>query len=231
MKHTLEFLSDEELDWLDDFLLGRFDGKEEDLDADEGVIVVSELDGFFTAIVSGPVMIPPSEWMPAVWGDFPPDWNNIDEVKTALSLMMQHMNNIATTLMTQPDHFEALFQQRKTENKIYTIVDECEGYMRGVAMASADWDLNKPGMNILLGPMRAFSGDAALQTHESFNEVEIENIQKAITPNAREIHAYWLARRHEIATHSPVRRSEPRVGRNEPCPCGSGKKYKKCCLH
>lgn len=25
-------------------------------------------------------------------------------------------------------------------------------------------------------------------------------------------------------------RSSPRVGRNEPCPCGSGKKYKKCCL-
>jgi uncharacterized protein YchJ len=27
----------------------------------------------------------------------------------------------------------------------------------------------------------------------------------------------------------PIRRSEPKVGRNDPCPCGSGKKYKKCC--
>jgi preprotein translocase subunit SecA len=27
----------------------------------------------------------------------------------------------------------------------------------------------------------------------------------------------------------PVRRDEPKVGRNDPCPCGSGKKYKKCC--
>ena len=26
-----------------------------------------------------------------------------------------------------------------------------------------------------------------------------------------------------------VRREEEKVGRNEPCPCGSGKKYKKCC--
>jgi SEC-C motif-containing protein len=25
-------------------------------------------------------------------------------------------------------------------------------------------------------------------------------------------------------------RAAPKVGRNEPCPCGSGKKYKKCCL-
>jgi hypothetical protein len=25
-----------------------------------------------------------------------------------------------------------------------------------------------------------------------------------------------------------IKRDEPKVGRNEPCPCGSGKKYKKC---
>jgi uncharacterized protein YecA (UPF0149 family) len=27
----------------------------------------------------------------------------------------------------------------------------------------------------------------------------------------------------------PIRRDAPKVGRNDPCPCGSGKKYKKCC--
>ncbi len=28
----------------------------------------------------------------------------------------------------------------------------------------------------------------------------------------------------------PFRRESPKVGRNDPCPCGSGKKHKKCCL-
>ena len=28
----------------------------------------------------------------------------------------------------------------------------------------------------------------------------------------------------------PVENTEPMIGRNDPCPCGSGKKYKKCCL-
>jgi len=28
----------------------------------------------------------------------------------------------------------------------------------------------------------------------------------------------------------PIRNTSPKVGRNDPCPCGSGKKYKKCCL-
>ena len=27
----------------------------------------------------------------------------------------------------------------------------------------------------------------------------------------------------------PIKRDQPKVGRNDPCPCGSGKKYKKCC--
>ena len=31
-------------------------------------------------------------------------------------------------------------------------------------------------------------------------------------------------------TEKQMKRNPPRVGRNEPCPCGSGKKFKKCCL-
>jgi len=33
----------------------------------------------------------------------------------------------------------------------------------------------------------------------------------------------------ELVGESPVHRESPKVGRNDPCPCGSGKKYKKCC--
>ena len=29
----------------------------------------------------------------------------------------------------------------------------------------------------------------------------------------------------------PFKRKSPKIGRNEPCPCGSGRKYKKCCLN
>lgn len=33
----------------------------------------------------------------------------------------------------------------------------------------------------------------------------------------------------EIAPGVTVRRAEPKVGANDPCPCGSGRKYKRCC--
>ena len=39
----------------------------------------------------------------------------------------------------------------------------------------------------------------------------------------------WYYADGKMATPETVTRSEPRVGRNDPCPCGSGKKYKKCC--
>lgn len=34
----------------------------------------------------------------------------------------------------------------------------------------------------------------------------------------------------EGESQQPQRRAQAKVGRNEPCPCGSGKKYKKCCM-
>lgn len=39
----------------------------------------------------------------------------------------------------------------------------------------------------------------------------------------------WLYVDGDVHGQEPYRRETPRTGRNEPCPCGSGKKYKKCC--
>ncbi|MFH2203085.1 MAG: SEC-C metal-binding domain-containing protein [Elusimicrobiota bacterium] len=35
----------------------------------------------------------------------------------------------------------------------------------------------------------------------------------------------------KAAPQKPVVKTEPSVGRNDPCSCGSGKKFKKCCLN
>lgn len=39
----------------------------------------------------------------------------------------------------------------------------------------------------------------------------------------------WKFADGDLVGEKPVVREEPKVGRNDPCPCGSGKKYKKCC--
>ena len=39
----------------------------------------------------------------------------------------------------------------------------------------------------------------------------------------------WKFDDGEFVGETPIVRESPKVGRNDPCPCGSGKKYKKCC--
>lgn len=39
----------------------------------------------------------------------------------------------------------------------------------------------------------------------------------------------WKFEDGELVGEAPIKREEPKIGRNDPCPCGSGKKYKKCC--
>ena len=41
---------------------------------------------------------------------------------------------------------------------------------------------------------------------------------------------YYIRPMKLPATKIQTIRKPPKVGRNEPCPCGSGKKFKKCCL-
>jgi preprotein translocase subunit SecA len=54
-------------------------------------------------------------------------------------------------------------------------------------------------------------------------EEDIEEIRK---PQQED---YVMSRGDAGATAAPVKRDGKKVGRNDPCPCGSGKKYKKCC--
>jgi hypothetical protein len=60
-----------------------------------------------------------------------------------------------------------------------------------------------------------------------------EDLGGVVSPEVRERVDAWLAewgarQRATKAASAPAKRRK--VGRNEPCPCGSGKKYKKCCL-
>ena len=228
-------LTDDELDWLNDFLLERIDDDADTEGKDEGILDVSELDGLLTAVVSGPVTLVPSRWLPQVWGDFEPAWHDIADAQKVMTLLMRHMNAIAAMLMEQPEDFEPIIFERRVEGKTYTVVDDwCEGYMRGVKLAADHWQLDDPEMRQLLAPIMAFQDIPGMEIQAPLSEPGIGALQDAIPDSIRKIHAYWLSRREPAPmSESPLLpvRQPPKVGRNDPCPCGSGRKYKKCCLH
>jgi uncharacterized protein len=223
-------LTDDELDELAALLLDRIEDDDDVDGKDEGIVALEELDGFLTALVSGPSTIMISAWLPVVWGDFPPKWPTMQVAERSYGLLMRHQNGIVNTLMQAPEEFEPLFPVRAVNGKEYTIVDDwCEGYLRGVNLAGDAWEAGHPEVTTLLEPLRAFCEETDWRGHK-LTKKAVQNLQACVAPNVRSLHRYWLERRTPLQPQQPLRRQAPRVGRNDPCPCASGRKYKQCCL-
>jgi uncharacterized protein len=228
-----EPLDEEELERLDEFLLNRIEDETGERIAesgdDEGIIDLSELDGFLTALVSGPNAIAPSRWLPAIWGVQEPTWESADDFQEILQLIVRHQNAIAAMLLHDPQAFEPMFEEGTVEGRTYLVVDEwCYGYMRGVALDAEAWNGGDADIKELLQPIQLWGTEEGWDEVDAMSDADQERERNSIPQSVRALHKYWLDRR--VPSFAPVPRPSPKVGRNEPCPCGSGKKYKHCCL-
>jgi len=227
MKNLFMPLDEQEMDRLDACLLDRLPDMADLKDLDEGILSTSMLDGFMSAIISGPGFIPPSIWLAAVWGNFEPEWESQEMFEETFSLMIRHMNGIAATLNEEPETFEPLFMERVVGGQTFQIVDQwCDGYLRGMGLAAEGWHSAPNHIQELLGFLPLFSSPEGWERQKQMRYDEVEQLQQLIAPTVRRIHAYWYERR---CNEQALRRNTPKTGRNDPCPCGSGKKFKKCC--
>jgi uncharacterized protein len=60
-------------------------------------------------------------------------------------------------------------------------------------------------------------------------KAQIEALNQEVVNSVMLMHAHWLPLRLAVAERRTAQAMSTKVGRNEPCPCGSGKKFKKCC--
>jgi preprotein translocase subunit SecA len=58
------------------------------------------------------------------------------------------------------------------------------------------------------------------------DEADVQRVQRALPPQPPKQQLTFSGAPKEAP--APVKRTQAKVGRNDPCPCGSGKKYKKC---
>ncbi len=65
-----------------------------------------------------------------------------------------------------------------------------------------------------------------MNEYNDYCEMEVSKIKEEALLRSRTMKRI----RNPIIPGGTYRREEPKVGRNTPCPCGSGRKYKKCCL-
>ena len=223
-----EPLNDAELDRLGDFLKSCKGGKAMNLE---------QLDGFFAALIAGPETVMPREYSPEVFGG---EMSNVcefsspEEANEIFGLMIRHWNTIAGALFNREVYVPLLLED---ENGVAHGNDWARGFMRGMHMRHDGWAqlVNDEENGGCLIPMM-------MLCHEHDKDPEMR--PKPIAPEKREdiilhmaaglVGAYRYFRRHKeaygVSRFAPeTGRTTSKVGRNDPCLCGSGKKYKKCC--
>jgi len=222
-----EPLTDAELDRLGDFLESCKGGRAMNVEA---------LDGFFAALIAGPETVMPSEYYPEVFGGDLSDaceFASLDEANEILGLMMRHWNTIASTLFKDDVYVPLLLED---EDGTAHGNDWARGFMRGVGMRQDGWaglvNDEKNGGCLIPMMMLFHERDEDPETRpEPISPEKREEVIAHIAAGLLQAYRYFRAHRQAGASArtSEHRRSTPKVGRNEPCPCGSGKKYKRCC--
>ena len=203
-------------------------------DEDTAILDASELDGYFFAIGCAPKMIPPSQWLPMIWGgeQYAPKWPDMKTAQRFITDVMQHYNDVMQQLNN--NECNPLFNVHTVNGKNCYIADEwCNGFQRGLklmgeAANKIDEDFD------LLTPILLFSDEKYDKRRDQLGEDEINFFHDKIPGCVLRIHRLLVANtpapvRTGKAVVEPFAHTAPKPGRNDLCSCGSGKKYKKCC--
>lgn len=222
-------LSDEELEELNQFLLDGVDNDE--------AMTLDRLDGYLHALAIGPQTIMPKQWMPKVWGEdsaMMPPMDSLAQLYHIMGLVMRHYNSIISGFERKPPFVVPYWDTYEYDiGEFENAQGWAYGFTEGVALNRAAW---KPLFDTPQG--QQWYRPIGLLGDESFSANQDELTQKPelrqelahqIEDSLVNIHAFWLPLRKAIDERETSQRLRTKVGRNEPCPCGSGKKFKKCC--
>jgi uncharacterized protein len=192
----------------------------------DGSMAVSNLDGFLTAVAIGPDRIKPSEWLPRIWGDETPEFLSEEEANRVIGTILGRYNQIITQLRDDPDRYQPLIRQNEHGQVIAR--DWVAGFMDGVALRFHGWQtlLKSKEYRNDFAPIAVHLTDA--QGNSPLNPEE-ENVKALIEQAAEFIPAAVRSIDRFFKQTRPFFEGGTKVGRNDPCFCGSGKKFKKCC--
>jgi len=225
-----EPLTDSDLERLSDVL--RTLGAKHAMNAEQ-------IDGFIAAIVCFRENIPERVYLPVIWGD---DMVNEDTFATQpklqdfLGLITRHKNATENELKSGVVYTPLLLPD---EGGVYRANDWANGFLRGMSLRKAEWStlLEDEDHGGSLVPILTLA-------HENDPDPKMRPYTEPMTAERREslilgvavgvMRIYKYFRNQGEMPHfdnisTTYRRIAPKTGRNEPCPCGSGKKYKHCC--
>lgn len=195
-----------------------------ELDELEDVLVANEtslpwVEGLFSAVLTGPELVPPSAWLPLVFRE--EAFRDQADAERMLTMTMRLFNEVNATLQHDPRMLAP-----ETDD-VDSVEAFCDGYLAGANLHAA-WKDDAIGTEQLEG-FRAVVGE--LPADDATFEAHQRSVGKVIAA----LWQHWEPARRasvpEAPSPTPPRTNAAKVGRNDPCPCGSGKKYKKCCAN
>jgi uncharacterized protein len=194
---------------------------------------IAMLDGYLTALLIGPAMPTEAVWLEQVWGNAAGamSWQSAAQEHRVLGLVRRHLNGIAYSLETDPRHYVPLLMEEQRDGRRRPVLDEwCSGFVHGMALDEAVWAplMNAEGEAEWLTPILLWGTEPGWQQldEDAGLAARHDEFVAALPDCVRGIRAYWRKRR---AAEQRAQRAAPVAGRNDPCPCGSGRKFKKCC--
>jgi hypothetical protein len=176
--------------------------------------------GVFAAVATAPSLVEPTDWMSLLLAREPPDRASLVRL---FGLLIREYHACAECLALG---VPAVPSAEESEG----IVQFCKGYIR-VSQGDSRWtqDSDAFALTVPLAWLAGYVGDEALRTLGPTVEVDVAAFrathQELLAEDVARLYEYWAEARRK--RHSTVTNAE-KIGRNEPCPCGSGKKYKKC---
>jgi len=220
-------LTEQELDRLENLLYSDlFEGETMPLDT---------LQGFLCAVISGPATIPSSVWLPLVFGEI--EYDTLAQGQELAALLLKFHESLASALANGED-FDLILYGLEDDPDELDFASWSDGYVYGSQIGEVDWfetagefahDLSeKMEVFFLLNGMLK---EDAIKSKEPWLSAKEEKkllaqAQEDMPDTVGAIYRFWRNLDTPVVT---VRRESPKVGRNDPCPCGSGKKFKLCC--
>ena len=212
--------------------------------AERDGMTIAELDGYVAALIVCSEMIPPPEWLPGVWGG-EHEFGDVDEAEATIAAVMGHYNRIARELAEHPEDYAPVLEidPNGGETLWEPWIDGFERAMRlrpdaSEEIALSDDEEASASISMIVALNDFYYGRSEL-TEEA--EDELDRLAPGMIPEfVRNLNAWtksWQigkSGRDGAGFHAPSVHDDPpafgrKVGRNEPCPCSSGRKYKRCC--
>ena len=188
---------------------------------------VSMLEGMITAAALSPNQLSGTQWLPWIWdkaaGNTAATLAAADTTR-AETLAQRHFDYMVEWLAKDPDSFEPIY----VCGPEWSVSGWCAGFVLGTTLDKPQWAALGVSHPEYLAPFRHLASATELDDEAA------EEAMDAVIPSVIAINAAWARQRHlKSQAHSQagntVLREVPKTGRNDPCHCGSGKKYKKCC--